>query len=76
MKHSGDIESRDIINTLSDREMSVFLAICQGKTNKEIADDMLLSEKTTSTYKTRLMQKLQVDNLIDLLELAKRHMIF
>ncbi|HDX8346000.1 TPA: response regulator transcription factor [Aeromonas dhakensis] len=75
-KHSDDIENMNIFNKLSDREMSVLLAICQGKTNKIIADDMLLSEKTISTYKTRLMKKLQVGNIIDLLEIAKRNMIF
>ncbi|AWA04567.1 response regulator transcription factor [Aeromonas hydrophila subsp. hydrophila] len=57
---------------LSDREMNVFLAICQGKSNKDIAENMLLSEKTISTYKTRLMKKLAVENMVELLELAKR----
>ncbi|MBW3812452.1 response regulator transcription factor [Aeromonas hydrophila] len=60
------------LERLSDREMNVFLAICQGKSNKDIAENMLLSEKTISTYKTRLMKKLAVENMVELLELAKR----
>ncbi|CAD7501128.1 hypothetical protein KBAHV46_00590 [Aeromonas hydrophila] len=60
------------MSALSDREMSVLLLICQGHTNKQIAENMLLSEKTVSTYKTRLMQKLNVTNMVDLISLAKR----
>ncbi|WP_323912553.1 response regulator transcription factor [Aeromonas veronii] len=69
------IDNKSIIDTLSDREMKVFLDICQGKSNKDIAQNMLLSEKTVSTYKTRLMHKLQVENVVELIELAKRCMI-
>ncbi|MGE4393869.1 MAG: response regulator transcription factor [Aeromonas sp.] len=54
--------------------MSVLIALCQGRSNKLIANDMLLSEKTISTYKTRVMQKLQVSNMVELIELTKRHM--
>lgn len=74
-KYSADVNSREVLNTLSDREMSVFVALCQGRANKEIAGDMLLSEKTISTYKARVMQKLQVSNMVELLELAKRYMV-
>ncbi|MDX7780541.1 response regulator [Aeromonas dhakensis] len=74
-ERSVNVDDKNIIDTLSDREMTVFLAMCQGKTNKDIATDMLLSEKTVSTYKTRLMQKLQVENVVELIELAKRCMI-
>lgn len=65
----------DLLSSLSDREMSVFLALCKGSSNKEIAKNMLLSEKTISTYKYRIMQKLHVDNMVELIELAKRCMI-
>ncbi|EPL07685.1 putative two-component system response regulator [Pseudomonas sp. CF150] len=34
---------------------------------------MFLSNKTVSTYKKRLMQKLQAKSLVDLIELAKRN---
>ncbi|HEA3131722.1 TPA: response regulator transcription factor [Aeromonas hydrophila] len=74
-ERSANVNEKDIMNTLSDREMAVFLEICQGKANKDIAKNMLLSEKTISTYKTRLMQKLHVENVVELIELAKRSMI-
>ncbi len=75
-KYSADMNSHNVLKTLSDREMSVLIALCQGRSNKLIASDMLLSEKTISTYKTRVMQKLQVNNMVELLELAKRYMVF
>lgn len=42
------------------------------KKNKEIAEILDLDEKTISTYKLRLLAKLNVTNLIDLLSKAKR----
>ncbi|QGZ71103.1 response regulator transcription factor [Aeromonas hydrophila] len=74
-RHAKDINSTDIMEMLSNREMSVLRAICSGLSNKEIAADMVLSEKTVSTYKVRLMQKLQVNNMVDLLNAARQHNI-
>ena len=75
-RYAKSIDSGDIINTLSSREMTVLRNLCLGKTNKEISIDMLLSEKTISTYKTRLMAKLNVSNIIELLNIAKKKNIF
>lgn len=75
-RHSKDINSQDVLLTLSNRELAVLRAICSGFTNKQIAADMLLSEKTISTYKTRLMLKLQVNNMVDLLNIAKQYIVF
>ncbi|HHQ4784229.1 TPA: response regulator [Aeromonas veronii] len=61
----------NLLDILSDREMSVLMGLCQGKANKEIANSMLLSEKTVSTYKTRMMEKLHVKNIVELIELAR-----
>ena len=47
--------------------------LARGKTNKEIADGMFLSNKTVSTYKTRLLLKLNARSLVDLIELAQRN---
>lgn len=71
-KNAHSVDREDLLSALSDREMSVLLQICQGHANKQIAESMLLSEKTVSTYKTRLMQKLNVTNMVDLISLAKR----
>ena len=71
-RHAHIVDRDDLLSTLSSRELSVLLQICQGQTNKQIAESMLLSEKTVSTYKTRLMKKLNITNMIDLISLAKR----
>lgn len=75
-KYAGVIDSEDIMNSLSNREMSVLRGLCLGKSNKDIAMDMLLSEKTISTYKTRIMTKLNVSNLVELLDLVKKRNLF
>lgn len=71
-RYASVIDSDDIFHSLSDRETTVLRSLCLGKSNKEIASDMLLSEKTISTYKTRMMAKLNVSNMVELLELAKK----
>jgi len=47
---------------LSDRELQVIQLITSGKTIKEIADEMSLSVKTISTYRSRVLQKLNLRN--------------
>lgn len=71
--NKSDIDNENILKTLSMREMSVLMALVRGDNNKKIANDLVLSEKTISTYKTRLMTKLQLNNIVDLLNFAKRH---
>ncbi|QVW21616.1 response regulator transcription factor [Pseudomonas hormoni] len=64
---------KEMIDKLSDRELTIFLYLAKGLGNKEIADLMNLSPKTTSTYKTRLLEKLNVESNVHLSELAKRN---
>lgn len=58
---------------LSDREMVILQYLARGLSNKLIGELMLLSNKTVSTYKARLLQKLGVNTLIDLADLARRN---
>lgn len=55
---------------LSDREMEVLRLLGQGKTVSAIADDMALSVKTISTYRARLLEKLQLRTTADLVRYA------
>jgi len=50
------------LKKLSDREYQVMLMIASGKTVKEIADELLLSVKTISTYRVRVLEKLAMKN--------------
>lgn len=61
-----------LFRQVNDRELMVLQLFAQGRSNKEIAKGMFLSNKTVSTYKKRLMQKLQVSTLVDLIDVAKR----
>lgn len=71
----GDVETSEqaLIESLSDRELSILQQLAKGLSNKQIGDDMLLSNKTISTYKARLIEKLNVSSLVHLSELAKRN---
>lgn len=56
---------------LSAREKEVLSFLINGKKNNEISELLNLNEKTISTYKLRLLNKLGVTNLIDLVNKAK-----
>jgi DNA-binding NarL/FixJ family response regulator len=45
---------------LSDREYQVMCMVASGKTIKEIADELSLSVKTISTYRSRILEKLSL----------------
>jgi two-component system response regulator EvgA len=64
---------KQMIDQLSDRELSIFVQLARGAPNKTIAEDMHLSHKTVSTYKTRLMTKLGVSSGVHLRDFAKRN---
>ncbi|MDP5078793.1 MAG: response regulator transcription factor, partial [Nonlabens sp.] len=56
---------------LSTREIEVLNLLSRGKRNKEISQDLNINEKTVSTYKTRLLKKLDVDNIADLIHQSR-----
>lgn len=64
-------KSDRLYRKLSSREIEVLRYLSYGKKNKEIADLLTLNEKTISTYKLRLLAKLNVTNLVDLVNKAK-----
>jgi DNA-binding NarL/FixJ family response regulator len=55
---------------LSDREMQVLQLIASGKTVSEIGDELSLSVNTISTYRTRLLEKLNLNNNAELTRYA------
>jgi two-component system response regulator EvgA len=62
-----------MVDGLSDREVTVLQKLALGLGNKEIAEDMLLSHKTISTYKTRLKEKLRMSSVVHLSRFAQRN---
>ncbi len=58
---------------LSDREFEVFSLLVGGKSITEIADLLHVSVKTVSTHKTRILHKMGVSSLADLVQYAVAH---
>lgn len=56
---------------LSSREIEVLNLLSNGKRNKEIAVDLDINEKTVSTYKMRLLKKLEAQNVAELIKHAR-----
>ena len=52
--------------TLSERELQVFLRLAKGETIGNMAESMFLSVKTVSTYRTRVLEKLHLQTNSDL----------
>ncbi|WP_271460962.1 response regulator [Pantoea leporis] len=63
------------LKTLSRREFEVLKYLGEGKEIFNIAARMQVSNKTVSTYKARLMEKLGLKNLRDLLDFTRRNNI-
>jgi len=62
--------SDDQLNQLNEREFEIFKMIASGKTIKNIASDMNISQKTVANYQTSIKQKLAIDNPIEFYKLA------
>jgi len=60
---------------LSERELEVLFLVSQGKTNREIADVLALSEKTVRNHVSNLLEKLDKSNRIELATYAVKHRI-
>lgn len=58
---------------LSEREYQVMLMIASGKMVSEIADELCLSVKTVSTYRSRLLEKMEMRNNAQLTQYVYKH---
>ncbi|CNK66559.1 response regulator transcription factor [Yersinia proxima] len=73
---AGQPSSHDPVNRarlLSEREINVLRYLVNGLSNKQIADEMFISNKTVSTYKTRILTKLGLSSVIELADYAHTH---
>jgi DNA-binding NarL/FixJ family response regulator len=72
-KLAWDLDSRaetPVHDLLSDREFQVLRMVASGKTVKDIADELALSVKTVSTYRTRILEKTRMKNNAELIRYA------
>ncbi|MBI2746493.1 MAG: response regulator transcription factor [Burkholderiales bacterium] len=59
--------------SLSDRELEVLRLLVAGKGVNEIADQLCISNKTVSTHKTRLLEKMNLSGTAELVRYAMQH---
>ena len=72
-KLATDLElnsDRPAHENLSDREYQVLCLLASGKRLKDIAETLSLSIKTISTYRTRILEKMKMDNNAELIRYA------
>jgi two-component system, NarL family, invasion response regulator UvrY len=67
---------KPIQEILSDREYQVFLLLAAGETISEISKKLSLSVKTISTYRTRLLEKMNFKNNAELIYYAAHNNLF
>lgn len=64
---------KPIHETLSNREYQVLRMIASGKTISEIAKELFLSVKTVSTYRSRILEKMNLKNNAEIMHYAVRN---
>jgi DNA-binding NarL/FixJ family response regulator len=64
---------RSLLSSLSAREREIFDLLVRGSTNADVAKELFISVKTVETHRTRILRKLDVHNIGDLVRLAARH---
>ncbi len=57
---SGGVEKKDELSLLSEQEQKILYLIAEGKTNKEIAQEVYLSDKTVKNYVSSILSKLNL----------------
>ncbi|MFL9982228.1 response regulator [Paraburkholderia sediminicola] len=63
----------DRLALLSDKELVILQMLSKGMSNKAIGDALFISDKTVSTYKSRIQEKLGLSSLAALIEFASLH---
>ncbi|WP_194242276.1 response regulator transcription factor [Pseudomonas sp. OTU750018] len=58
------------LDSLTPRERDVLLPLVRGFTNREIAEQLDISVKTIDLYRSRVMKRMQADNLPELVGMA------
>ena len=72
--HSQQKQSASPLDELTPRERQILEGLAAGLSNKEIGEQLFLSEKTVKHYMTNILQKLQVRNRVEAALLAQKEM--
>ncbi|WP_253378634.1 fimbria biosynthesis transcriptional regulator FimZ [unidentified bacterial endosymbiont] len=73
INHLGTRTGAAVDMPLSNREVTVLRYLANGLSNKEIAEQLLLSNKTISAHKSNIYSKLGVQSIVELIDYAKAH---
>ena len=73
LKKHEDKEAENLLDRLSPRELEILQLVVEGRSSADIASIIFLSPKTVETYRSRLMQKLNVTDLPGLVKFAIKH---
>lgn len=69
LNHNGSMTSSGSIKSLSCQDMKIVQFVVQGRTNKEIAEQLCLSEHTIKAHISRILKKLNISRRIQLASL-------
>lgn len=72
----NSIRNRNLINplfSLTERELQIAEMYAEGYGNLEIANKLDIKQNTVSTLKKRIFEKLNIENIVELIELIKNH---
>ena len=69
-------EDKELHEYLSDREFEIFKLIVRGDSAKIIAENLSISDKTVSTYRSRILKKMNMKNTADLVHYAIENNIY
>ena len=75
MRRTERMIDADAFRNLSKREIEVLLLVSQGKNNREIAEILSVSEKTARNHVSNLLEKLDLNNRVELATYAVKHHI-
>jgi len=65
-------EIHDRIKSLTPREHEVFVRVAAGLANKQVADELALSEKTVKIHRANVMRKMQAGTFAELVRMAEK----
>ena len=69
----GEARSMEPHKLLSDREYEIFELLVRGKSVSDIAEQLCINSKTVSTYKARILNKMQLTSTVALVHYAIEH---
>lgn len=63
--------AKSLVEQLSDRELEVLAHVLKGKLNKQIAESLVISERTVKAHRARIMQKTGANSVAELVPLVR-----